>query len=40
MLFRSGAYEVLYREADPRGVLERLMARERRDELEEEQSWI
>ena len=40
MPITAGAYEVLYREADPRGVLERLMARERRDELEEEQSWI
>ena len=40
MPITAGAYEVLYREADPRDVLERLMARERRDELEEEQSWI
>ena len=40
MPITAGAYEVLYREADPRQVLERLMARERRDELEAGQSWI
>ena len=40
MPITAGAYEVLYQGADPRQVLERLMARERRDELEAEQSWI
>lgn len=40
MPITAGAYEVLYGGGDPRQVLERLMARERRDELEEEQSWI
>lgn len=40
MPITAGAYEVLYRGADPRRVLERLMARERRDELEQEESWI
>lgn len=40
MPITAGAYEVLYQGADPHRVLERLMARERRDELETEQSWI
>ena len=40
MPITTGAYEVLYEGADPRHVLERLMARERRDELETEESWI
>ena len=40
MPITAGAYEVLYQGGDPHRVLERLMARERRDELEAEQSWI
>ncbi len=40
MPITEGAYEVLYEGADPRKVLERLMDRARRDELETEQSWI
>lgn len=40
MPITAGAYEVLYEGADPSQVLERLMARERRDELEVEESWI
>ena len=40
MPITAGAYEVLYEGGDPHSVLERLMARERRDELEAEQSWI
>lgn len=40
MPITAGAYEVLYQGGDPHRVLERLMARERRDELEVEQSWI
>ena len=40
MPITAGAYEVLYEGGDPRQVLERLMARERRDELEAEESWI
>ncbi len=40
MPITAGAYEVLYAGGDPRQVLERLMARERRDELEAEESWI
>ncbi len=40
MPITAGAYEVLYEGGDPRQVLERLMARERRDELEVEESWI
>ena len=40
MPITQGAYEVLYEGADPRKVLKQLMDRERRDELETEQSWI
>ena len=43
MPITTGAYEVLYRGGDPRQVLERLMTRARRDELdtlEAEESWI
>ena len=40
MPITAGAYDVLYEGRDPRQVLERLMARERRDELEAEESWI
>lgn len=40
MPITAGAYEVLYEGRDPRQVLERLMARDRRDELEQEESWI
>lgn len=40
MPITAGAYEVLYEGHDPREVLERLMARDRRDELEAEESWI
>ena len=40
MPITDGAYEVLYAGGDPRQVLERLMARERRDEPEAEMSWI
>ena len=40
MPITAGAYEVLYAGGDPRQVLERLMARERRDEPEAEESWI
>ena len=40
MPITAGAYEVLYEGKDPRQVLERLMARDRRDELEAEESWI
>ena len=40
MPITAGAYEVLYEGHDPRQVLERLMTRERRDELEAEESWI
>lgn len=40
MPITAGAYEVLYRGGDPRRVLERLMARERRDEPESEEIWI
>ena len=40
MPITAGACEVLYGGGDPRQVLERLMARERRDELETEMSWI
>ena len=40
MPITAGACEVLYDGADPRQVLERLMARERRDEPESEESWI
>ncbi len=36
----TGAYGVLYEGQHPRQVLEGLMARERRDELEQEESWI
>lgn len=36
----SGAYQVLYEGADPQEVLVRLMAREKRGELEAEESWI
>lgn len=36
----GGAYQVLYEGADPRQVLEQLMRREKRHELEVEQSWI
>ena len=35
-----GAYEVLYEGKDPHEVLRRLMARQRKDELETEESWI
>lgn len=35
-----GAYEVLYEGKDPHEVLRRLMARQRKDELEAEESWI
>ena len=35
-----GAYEVLYEERDPHEVLVRLMTRQRKDELEPEESWI
>ena len=35
-----GAYEVLYQGKDPHEVLRRLMARQRKDELETEESWI
>ena len=40
MPITAGAYAVLYEGGDPRQVLERLMARERRDEPEAELSWI
>ena len=40
MPITAGACEVLYDGGDPRKVLERLMARERRDEPESEESWI
>ena len=40
MPITEGACEVLYAGGDPRQVLERLMARERRDEPESEESWI
>lgn len=40
MPITEGAYEVLYEGGNPRKVLERLMDRARRDELETEQSWI
>ena len=40
MPITAGACEVLYEGGDPRQVLERLMARERRDEPEAELSWI
>jgi glycerol-3-phosphate dehydrogenase (NAD(P)+) len=36
----SGAYGVLYENADPRSVLSRLMTREGKDELETETFWI
>ena len=36
----EGAYQVLYKGADPRQVLTRLMSREKRHELEAEESWI
>ena len=36
----GGAYQVLYEGADPRQVLEQLMGREKRHELEAEESWI
>ena len=35
-----GAYETLYEGKDPREVLAQLMARQRKDELELEESWI
>ena len=35
-----GAYETLYEGKDPREVLAQLMARQRKDELEWEESWI
>lgn len=35
-----GAYEVLYEGKDPHEVLRRLMARQRKDELEAEEIWI
>lgn len=40
MPITTGAYEVLYEGADPRRVLEQLMNRARRGELEAEESWI
>ena len=40
MPITTGAYEVLYEGADPRRVLEQLMSRARRGELEAEESWI
>lgn len=40
MPITTGAYEVLYEGVNPRQVLEQLMARKRRDELEIEESWI
>lgn len=40
MPITTGAYEVLYEGVNPRQVLEQLMARRRRDELEIEESWI
>ena len=40
MPITEGACEVLYAGGDPRQGLERLMARERRDEPESEESWI
>ena len=36
----TGAYEVLYENGDPRLVLNRLMTREKKGELETEESWI
>ena len=36
----EGAYQVLYEGANPRQVLEQLMGREKRHELEAEVSWI
>ena len=36
----GGAYQVLYEGADPRQVLDQLMRREKRHELEAEESWI
>ncbi len=36
----AGAYQVLYEDQNPRQVLNQLMAREKRHELEVEESWI
>ena len=36
----TGAYAVLYQKEDPHIVLNRLMTREKKDELETEESWI
>jgi len=40
MPITNGAYEVLYEGRDPHRVLEELMVREKKDELEPEQYWI
>lgn len=40
MPIAEGAYEVLYEGKDPRTVLTQLMTRERKEELETEESWI
>jgi glycerol-3-phosphate dehydrogenase (NAD(P)+) len=40
MPITTGAYQVLYEGKDPHLVLEQLMAREKKHELEQEQSWI
>lgn len=40
MPITTGAYQVLYEGKDPHQVLDELMARERKDELEPEQYWI
>ena len=40
MPITTGAYETLYHGKDPRLVLTQLMSREKRGELEEEESWI
>lgn len=40
MPITTGAYEVLYEGKDPHLVLAQLMARDRKDELEPEQSWL
>jgi len=40
MPITTGAYQVLYEGKDPHLVLRELMAREKKDELEPEQSWL
>ena len=40
MPITTGAYEVLYEGKDPHLVLAQLMNREKRQELETEESWI